>query len=238
MTYNPFNNLPGKFSTNDGTIDFYLRVRTFLNKKKICLDLGAGIGTWFNDKNNLEIKKNIQFIKKKVKKLYAADVDKLVLKNKSSHKNLLIKNNKIPLKSNSLDLIVCDWVFEHIEEPKIFFKEINRILKKKGIVCVRTPYKYNYFSVINSLIEDTKLKDFVLKKSQPQRKKYFKSYYRLNTYSKIKKIFNNFKINYFIFTPDPSYFFGSKPLYFFFKILHFIMPKFFSGIIFCFMTKN
>ena len=34
MAYNPFNNLPGKFSTNDGTIDFYLRVRTFLNKKK------------------------------------------------------------------------------------------------------------------------------------------------------------------------------------------------------------
>ncbi len=132
MTYYPFNNLPGKFSTNDGTIDFYLRVRTFLNKKKICLDLGAGIGIWLNDKNNHEIKKNIQFIKKNVKKLYAADVDKLVLKNKSSHKNLLIKNNKIPLKSNSLDLIVCDWVFEHIEEPKFFFKEINRILKKKG----------------------------------------------------------------------------------------------------------
>ena len=35
MTFNPFETLPGKFSTNDGTIDFYLRVRTFIKKNSI-----------------------------------------------------------------------------------------------------------------------------------------------------------------------------------------------------------
>ena len=33
--------LPGKFSPNDGTIDFYLRIRTLINKNKVVLDLGG-----------------------------------------------------------------------------------------------------------------------------------------------------------------------------------------------------
>ena len=28
--YDPFINLPGKFSVNDGTIDFYLRIKTII----------------------------------------------------------------------------------------------------------------------------------------------------------------------------------------------------------------
>ena len=100
--FEPFKNLPGKFSTNDGTIDFYLRVRTLINKKKIVLDLGAGEGIWFNDKSNIKIRKSIQYLKKDVKKLYAVDIDKSVLKNKSSHKNLLIKKDFIPLKKIQL----------------------------------------------------------------------------------------------------------------------------------------
>ena len=39
--YDPFINLPGKFSVNDGTIDFYLRIRTIINKKKNNLRFGC-----------------------------------------------------------------------------------------------------------------------------------------------------------------------------------------------------
>ena len=53
--FKPNEKLPGKFSINDGTLDFYLRVRTIINKKKIVLDLGAGKGVWFQNKNNIEL---------------------------------------------------------------------------------------------------------------------------------------------------------------------------------------
>ena len=187
--FEPFKNLPGKFSTNDGTIDFYLRVRTLINKKKIVLDLGAGEGIWFNDKSNIKIRKSIQYLKKDVKKLYTADIDKSVLKNESSHKNLLIKKNLIPLKKNSIDIIICDWVFEHIENPITFYTEINRVLKKGGVLCARTPHKFNYFSIASYILEGSNLKDLLLKKIQPGRKEYFKSFYRLNTRNRINKIF-------------------------------------------------
>ena len=57
------NKLPGKLIVNDGTIDFYLRVRTVIDKSKIVLDLGAGSGNWFNDKQAKVMTKTIQFLK-------------------------------------------------------------------------------------------------------------------------------------------------------------------------------
>ena len=46
------NKLPGKFSTNDGSIDFYLRIRNLIDKKKVVLDLGAGRGDWYLGNKN------------------------------------------------------------------------------------------------------------------------------------------------------------------------------------------
>ena len=235
--FEPFKNLPGKFSTNDGTIDFYLRVRTLINKKKVVLDLGAGEGFWFKDKSNIKIRKSIQYLKKDVKKLYTADIDRSVLKNKSSHKNLIMKKNFIPLKKNSIDIIICDWVFEHIENPTTFYAEINRVLKKSGVLCVRTPHKFSYVSIISDILEGSSFKDFLLKKTQPGKKEYFKSFYRLNTKNKINKIFKYYSKKIFIFIPDPAYYFSSKLFFIFFRLIHFLFPKFFSGILICFLKK-
>jgi len=238
MSYNPYKSLPGGFSPNDGTIDFYLRIRNYLDKKKILLDIGAGKGDWFDSSKKNKITKETQFLKNSVKKFYAADVDPQVLKNKTSHQNYLIKNHKIPLKSNSIDIIISDWTLEHIENPKTFFKEINRLLKKNGLIFFRTPHKYNYFALANSILEGTKFKDILLKKTQPNRAKWFKSYYKINTYNSIQKLFKNYKINYFLFIPDPAYYFGSKILFYLFKFLHLISPKFFVGIIICCLKKK
>ena len=238
MTFDPFEKLPGKFSTNDGTIDFYLRVRTFIKKNSIVVDLGAGKGEWVTTNKNLKIRKQIQFIKKDVKKLYAADIDPAVLKNKSSSKNFLIKNNKLPFKKNSIDLIISDWTFEHIENPNMFYKEINRVLKRKGILCFRTPHKYNYFALINKLVEGKSIKDILLYKAQPERGNYFKSFYKLNSIKDIKKIFSNYKFNYLLFKPDPAYFFGSKILFYFFLFIHGVLPRVFVAIIYGFLEKK
>ena len=39
-----YKNIPGGFSPHDGTIDFYLRIRAYVNKDTNVLDLGAGKG--------------------------------------------------------------------------------------------------------------------------------------------------------------------------------------------------
>ena len=90
---NIYKDIPGKFSPNDGTIDFYLRVRTYVNKDTYVLDLGAGNGDWFESRKKNKTLFNIQYLKPDIKKIIAADVDRVVLKNKSTRKNLIIKKN-------------------------------------------------------------------------------------------------------------------------------------------------
>ena len=230
--------LPGKFSPNDGTIDFYLRIRTLINKNKVVLDLGGSNAPWYNKNKNNQLIKSIQFLKKDVKKLYVADIDPIVLKNRSTHKNLLIKKDKIPLKDKSVDIIICDWVFEHIENKLKFYGEINRILKKGGTVCSRTPHKFNYVSIISDLLEGSSFKGWLLNKSQPGRRKFYKSFYRLNTISEIKNIFYNYYNNIFITIPDPAYHFNSRLVFNCLKFIHIICPKFFTGILIIFSKKK
>ena len=92
MSYNPYENLVGGFSTNDGTIDFYLRINSLIKKTDTVLDIGAGRGGWLED-DPCEIRKNVRLLKGKVNHLIAADVDISVLKNRASDKQILIKDN-------------------------------------------------------------------------------------------------------------------------------------------------
>lgn len=45
----------------------------------------------------------------------------------------------IPLKSESVDVFLNNFVIEHIEHPKRFFMEVNRIMKTNGTLIIWTP---------------------------------------------------------------------------------------------------
>ncbi len=75
-------------------------------------------------------------------------IDKII---KNKQKNIEIikidieKINYLPFKDEKIDIVTSLAVFEHIERDKILkiIKEINRILKKDGILILTTP---NFFS--------------------------------------------------------------------------------------------
>ncbi len=50
----------------------------------------------------------------------------------------------IPVKDNSFDVVICTEVFEHIPEPLLAIKEINRILKPKGELLLTVPNLCHY----------------------------------------------------------------------------------------------
>ncbi len=104
-------------------------------KNKIILDIGCGLA-WFEYQN-----------RKVAKKIWAIDKnEKHIEQNKKFFKDkkvVFIKGSalKIPLKNESVDMVVASEVIEHIPKKteSIFFREVRRVLKKKGNLFLSTP---------------------------------------------------------------------------------------------------
>tara|TARA_A100001388_G_C28636476_1_gene434886 strand:- start:125 stop:844 length:720 start_codon:yes stop_codon:yes gene_type:complete len=235
--FNPNANRIGGFSENDGTIDYYSRINCLINKDYLILDFGAGRGSWAEDKS-LFRKKTRRLIGK-VKKVYGCDIDKAIYSNKNIDEILEIKDGKVIFPGESIDLITADYVLEHIENPKEFFKEIDRLLKPGGWFCARTPHKYNLISIGARLIKNKSHASF-LSYIQPQRKEIdiFPTHYRLNTLRKLKKLFQNYSDKSFIYRAEPSYYFGKKSIFYLQKFLSAFLPDPLVGNLFIYKQKK
>lgn len=228
----------GGFEENDGTIDFYLRIRSIVTESSVILDLGAGRGRWFED-DKCQVRHEIRHLTPLVKRCIAADVDTAVVENRASTDNILIEKERVPLEDSTVDVIVADYVLEHIDNPESFVKEVDRLLKPGGYFCARTPHKYNYVSIIARLIGNRFHKK-VLKEVQPFRKPedVFDTAYKLNTLNELSVRFVGWDDNSFIFRSSPSYYFGSKILHSIMSIFHRIAPLPIVGCMFVFIKKQ
>ena len=235
-SFNPNANKIGGYSENDGTIDFYSRINCLITSDSEVLDFGAGRGAWAEDEINF--RKNTRNLKGKVKKVYACDVDKAVYLNKNVDEILNMVNGEVEAPNESMDIIIADYVLEHIENPRKFFKEIDRLLKPGGWFCARTPHKYNLISLFAMLIKNNS-HAFILKYVQPNRKEVdiFPTYYRLNTLKKIKTIFKKYNDKSFIYRTDPSYYFGKRSIFYIQKILGIFLIDPLVGNLYIFKQK-
>jgi SAM-dependent methyltransferase len=57
----------------------------------------------------------------------------------------------LPLETNSVDFIVCRWVFEHLEEPGSALNEFYRVLRDGGFVYIKTPNLWNYGMLLSRI---------------------------------------------------------------------------------------
>ena len=146
---------------------------------------------------------------------------------------------KIPLENNSMDLVIADWVLEHIRNTTEFTLEIDRVLKPGGIFCARTPHKFKYVSLIANLIKN-KYHSKLLKFIQPQRKEQdtFPTAYKLNTLQSIKKRFGNYKNFSYLYASHPAYYAGNQLLFKLISWCHKILPAFMVSEIFVFLKKS
>lgn len=49
-------------------------------------------------------------------------------------------NNKLPMENEEFDVVWAGDVLEHVESTQVVFSEINRILKKDGLLILTVPY--------------------------------------------------------------------------------------------------
>lgn len=180
---------PGGFPPNDGTIDFYLRVRSLLPAGGSVLDLGAGRGAWMEDPS--PTRRRMRDLSDLAGAIIGVDVDPAIRQNPQLDEAFVLgPSDPLPLAPSSVDLVLADFVFEHIANPRFLATELARVLRPGGWCCARTPNKFGYIATLARLIPNP-FHTSVLKRVQPgrQRRDVFPTLYRLNTLSTIRRHF-------------------------------------------------
>jgi ubiquinone/menaquinone biosynthesis C-methylase UbiE len=235
--YDPADGMLGGFTSRDGTIEFYNRINALLQPGHKVLDLGAGRGAWYHAEK-AEYKRILRSLKGKVGEYIGADVDTAVLGNPTTDRNVLIKDGLLPLEDGEVDVVICDWVLEHIVNVVAFKRELDRVLKPGGLFCARTPHSFSYVSLAARAVRNSSHVTF-LRWIQPNRKAEdaFPTAYKCNTLSAVSRLFDGWKNYTYLYTAEPSYYFGSKTLFQVINLMHRLLPHAMTGSLFIFLRK-
>jgi SAM-dependent methyltransferase len=236
--YDPGSAMLGGFTSSDGTIEFFNRINAILEPEFTVLDIGAGRGSWFHLEKS-DYRKRLRTIKGKVREYICADIDEVVLTNPTSDRNLMIRDNRVPLEDESVDVIISDYVLEHVLDVAGFLNEISRLLKPGGYFCARTPHAMHYVSMFARLVRNTRHAG-VLRLIQPSRRAedVFPTAYRLNSLRRVQAAFHEWENFSYLHCSEPRYFFGSHLVYRIFLFLHALAPKPLTGNVFVFLRNG
>ncbi len=177
-------------------------LKNYINSNSIILDAGCGSDGIISE---------FQFMPKLI---IGVDINKKLLdKNKIVNKKIVSDLEHIPLGNNSVDIVISEFVLEHLRNPSAVFKEIYRVLKPKGVFIFITPNIINPIMTLSKILPHlfhTLLRIKLLKKEEETHP----TYYRANTYLRLLKLgeetgFHNYEITR---AGNPEYFGFCKPL--------------------------
>lgn len=231
----------GGFSAYDGTIEFYSRVKALLRPEMTAVDLGAGRAAWFEEDES-PFRREMRLLRGHAAQVIGCDIDPVVMHNRAvDSARLLEPGRRWPFDDASVDLIVCDYVLEHIVDPRAFAAEVHRVLKPGGWFCARTPTRYNYVSMAARLVSNVRHAS-VLRAAQPGRKAedVFPTAYRMNTQADLRRAFDpaRFEHHSYVYANEPQYHFGRAWVYRLFQFAHWLLPKALTGNLYVFLRKR
>ena len=211
----------GGFTDIDGTVAFFNRVNSLLESSFVVLDVGCGRGKY--SKDPVPFRKNQNILKSKVAKVIGIDVDQGAEENPVLDEFHLIQGYKWPINDNSIDLIICDNVLEHIDDPDKFFAEISRVLKNGCFLCIRTLNRWSYIALAATLIPN-RYHSTVTSFCQDGRKEedVFPTVYKCNSRRRLKRMMTKTGFEecvVYSYEAEPSYLSFSQLAYFF-GVLH------------------
>jgi SAM-dependent methyltransferase len=230
----------GGFAAHDGTIEFYGRIRSLLKPGMFVVDFGAGRGGWAHD-DQCEYRKRVRDLRDTGIRLVGCDVDPAIARNPVLEQKVVIQSGaSLPYADRSVDLLLADYVLEHLSDPDWFAKEIDRVLRTGGWLCARTPPKWHYVVLASKL--PRVLHSSLIGLSQPERKSedVFEAYYRLNAITAIKKHFpaSRFHNCTYYYVNSPAYHFNRKWVFRIMSLAHSILPTAMHGNLFIFLRKK
>ena len=134
-------------------------------------------------------------------------------------------SDRLPIDSNSMDLVICKDVLEHLINPIFLVNEINRILKPGGYLLLSVPNHFPLWGRIKFLLNNN-IDTFHY---FPDSDRYEFPHIRFYTLSSIKKLLS---VSNFIIEENLSFFFINPP------IIHKVMPVWLKKLVAKISTDN
>jgi len=94
----------------------------------------------------------------------------------------------IPLKDNSVDVFLTNFVLEHIKKPERFFEEVGRVMKPSSVFVSWTPNGHSPAGTFLRLLPVSLTR--VLKRLYMKKADFCPTYYRANCVSKLGRMLN------------------------------------------------
>ena len=111
-----------------------------------------------------------------------------VRQNHSVHLGLVSDISYVPLRSNSVDIVTCNMVLEHLREPDKVFRELSRVLRKGGHLIFMTPSIFNIVTIVSWLIPNRFHPKIAYYLSGVNESDTFPTYYRANSIGQLRRL--------------------------------------------------
>jgi len=171
-------------------------VKRHLTPKARVLDAGCGRGGV------------VELYAEKVRQMVGLDTDLTSLREHRCLEQLLVGSlTTMPFPGGFFDAVLCSWVVEHLEEPDAVFREMARVLNKRGHLLLLTPNAWGYPTSINRLLPAPLRRWLVRTVYGRQSKGIFPVFYRANSKGRLDaKLYRvGLRNEEFYHIGDPSY---------------------------------
>lgn len=231
----------GGFTDVDGTVAFYCRVAALLRPDSQVLNVGCGRGGALIE-GPVEWKRQLLDLRGPDRHVLGIDIDPAASTNPGINDFHLLEASYAawPVADASIDLIVADFVLEHIADPHHFFAEVSRVLKAGGVFCARTSNRVGYVGLLASLIPN-RSHARVLSHAQPERATIdvFPTCYRANTVWALRRALNRAGLDgiAYGYEAEPSYLGFAAWAFALGKLVHALTPGPLRTCLFVFARK-
>ena len=197
----------GGFTDCDSTVAFYTRVRALAGGARLVVDYGCGRGSCAEDP--IVFRRELRDLRGPNRHIIGIDIDTAAAQNPLIDEfRLLAPGVAWPIESSSVDLIVADFVLEHVADPDAVFAEAARVLAHGGHFCIRASNAASYVGLISWLIP-RKLHHAVLRIAQPDRHEndVFPAAYACNTVWRLRRLLARHGFDAFVsgYNAEPAY---------------------------------
>jgi SAM-dependent methyltransferase len=207
----------GGFTDIDGTVAFYTRVRMMLPRNAVVADVGCGRGARAVDP--VPFRRELRTLRGHAEHVIGIDVDERASGNPLVDEFRLIpQDGGFPLRDGECDLVVSDFVLEHVADPERFFAECRRVLRPGGRIALRTTNARSYVGLVSRLVPNRhhgRVVETAQKDDRGRAQDVFPTVYRCNTAGRLRRTLRQagFDAVVYGYESEPHYFCFSRALY-------------------------